>query len=540
MDFITTDLLSTTSSPTSGGIVRTARSASFSGPAVQKSFSSVLQGVRGEERKGNTQEAESPRGSYKTEDRPDSKQSKDLSSAASDTERAEATQARTSGSGKLSDSQSQTTDSSQDESESALSQSNSGSTADGSMFVSMTPANVSQAGAPMVANVVPETHDGLQVSDCECSSDEGSSSTPMVTNASVRPTENRSLEKGAPPVSADGPEQAQAASPSQKEAEPHVKQTTELGGTKGDHDLQRSATDSVTTHAAIQTSPSGETISASDHTSARLVQTHDGKLLPGSQFDQNLAAPDRGDNGVARHSAENQGPQLVPAHEDQGDAGPKTQEIIPHGRQLVADQEELFSQSGQEHEGRQQGNPESKLVQGAVVDLPSMNGRTMEQYAAVAQSQAVSVPTASSPTVIVPPAQPVSPVPDLTQPPTPSLLRSVVLEVAQPELGHVNIRVAMMNESVHAHFLTDRVEVGQFLLNGQDRLQTTLQASGLDMGQFRVDIDRQSGGRSFQQGLFQEQGQSGQQGSQRGVQEQAHGWSDEMYRPLQGRLNVVA
>ncbi len=540
MDFITPDLLSTTSNPTSGGIVRTARSASFSGPAVQKSFSSVLQGVRGEERKGNTQEAESPRGSYKAEDRPDPKQSKDLSSAASHTERAEATQARTSGSEKLSDSQSQTTDSSQDESESALSQSNSGSTADGSMFVSMTPANVSQAGAPMVANVVPETHDGLQVSDCECSSDEGSSSTPMVTNASVRPTENRSLEKGAPPVSADGPEQAQAASPSQREAEPHVKQTTELGGTKGDHDLQRSATDSVTTHAAIQTSPSGETISASDHTSARLVQTHDGKLLPGSQFDQNLAAPDRGDNGVARHSAENQGPQLVPAHEDQGDAGPKTQEIIPHGRQLVADQEELFSQSGQEHEGRQQGNPESKLVQGAVVDLPSMNGRTMEQYAAVAQSQAVSVPTASSPTVIVPPAQPVSPVPDLTQPPTPSLLRSVVLEVAQPELGHVNIRVAMMNESVHAHFLTDRVEVGQFLLNGQDRLQTTLQASGLDMGQFRVDIDRQSGGRSFQQGLFQEQGQSGQQGSQRGVQEQAHGWSDEMYRPLQGRLNVVA
>nr|HMS86772.1 flagellar hook-length control protein FliK [Nitrospira sp.] len=108
------------------------------------------------------------------------------------------------------------------------------------------------------------------------------------------------------------------------------------------------------------------------------------------------------------------------------------------------------------------------------------------------------------------------------------------------ELGHVNIRVAMMNESVHAHFLTDRAEVGQFLLNGQDRLQTTLQANGLDMGQFRVDIDRQHGGRSFQQGLFHEQGQSGQQGSQGGVQEQAHGWSDEMYRPLQGRLNVVA
>lgn len=540
MDFITSDLLSATSSPHSDGIVRTARSASFSGPAAQKSFSSVLQGVRGEEKKGNIQEAESPRGSYKAEDRSDPKQSKDLSSAASHTERSEATQVRTSGSEKLSDGQSQTTDSSQDESESALSQSNSESTADGSMFVSMTPADVSQAGAPMVANVAPETHNGLPVSGCECSSDEGSSSAPMVTDAAVRPTENRSLEKGAPAVPADGPEQAKAASLSQKEVEPHVKQTTERGGTKGDHDLQGSAADSVATHAAIQPSPSGETISSSDHTIARLVQTHDGKFLPGSQFDQNLAALDRGDNGVVHHSADSQGIPLVPAHEDQGDAGPKTQGIIPHGQQLVAAQEELFSQSGQEHEGGQQGNPETKLVQGAVVDLPSMNGRTMENYAAVAQSQAVSVPTAPSPTVNVPPAHPVSPVPDLTQPPTPSGLRSVVLEVAQPELGHVNIRVAMMNESVHAHFLTDRVEVGQFLINGQDRLQSTLQANGIDMGQFRVDIDRQSGGRSFQQGFFQEQGQSGQQGSQGGVQEQAHGWSDEMYRPLQGRLNVVA
>ncbi|HMS86666.1 MAG TPA: hypothetical protein PKD12_23880, partial [Nitrospira sp.] len=450
MDFIVPDLLSATSSPPSDGTVRTTRSASFSGPAVRKSFSSVLQGVRGEEKKGNTQDADSPRGSYKVEDRPDPKQSKDLNSAASQTERSEAIQSRTSGSEKLSDSQSQTVDSSQDESELALSQSNSGSTADGSMFVSMTSANVSQAGAPMVANVVPETHNGLQVSDCECRADEGSPSTSMVTNASVRPAESRSLEKGATPLPTDGPEQAQAALLAQKEAEPPAKQTTELGGAKGDQALQGSTTNSVTTHAAIPTSPSGETISSSDHTLAQLVQTHDGKLSPGSQFDRDLAALGRGEHGVVRHSTDSQGPLLVLVHEDQGDAGPKIQESTPQGQQLVVDQEELFSQSGHEHEGRQQGNPESKLVQGTVVDLPSMNGRTTEHYAAVAQSQTVSVPAPPSPTVIVPPAQPASSVPDLTQPPTPSILRSVVLEVAQPELGHVNIRVAMMNESVHA------------------------------------------------------------------------------------------
>jgi flagellar hook-length control protein FliK len=129
---------------------------------------------------------------------------------------------------------------------------------------------------------------------------------------------------------------------------------------------------------------------------------------------------------------------------------------------------------------------------------------------------------------------------DSAQQPIASLLRSVVVDVAQPDLGHVNIRVAMMNDSVHAHFSTDRAEVGQFLINGQDRLQTTLQASGLDMGQFRVDIDRQNGGRSFQQGLFQEQGQSGQHGTQGFAKEQAQEWPDDTRALLQGRLNVVA
>ena len=49
-----------------------------------------------------------------------------------------------------------------------------------------------------------------------------------------------------------------------------------------------------------------------------------------------------------------------------------------------------------------------------------MNGRTTGQYAAVAHSQTISVPTAPAPTVSVPPAQAVSHVPDLTPTPTPS------------------------------------------------------------------------------------------------------------------------
>lgn len=66
-----------------------------------------------------------------------------------------------------------------------------------------------------------------------------------------------------------------------------------------------------------------------------------------------------------------------------------------------------------------------------------------------------------------------------------------MFDVAQADLGHVNIRVAMMNDVVHTHLSADRPEVGQFLINGQDRLQAAFQANGLDMGQFRVQVDRE-------------------------------------------------
>ncbi len=404
--------------------------------------------------------------------------------------------------------------------------------------MSMASANLSQAEAQMMLSEGQETHDGVGEIGREPSSSAESSAALVATDASVRPAERRSPEQGTS-LPTDVAEQAKHSSLSLK-GESRVTQSTELGGTVGENGVTENAADSAHAHAVIQPPSSGGTISSSDHNIARLVQTHDGKLLPGNQFYRNVAAFDRGEPGVSHHSPDNQPPLLVLAQEDQGETGPRTQGIAPHGQSLVVDQKELFSQSGHEHDGRQQGDPEPKLFQRMAIDLPSMNGRTTEQYAAVAQSQTISVPTAPAPTVSVPPAQPVSHVPDMTPTQTPSLLRSVVLEVAQPELGHVNIRVAMMNESVHAHFSTDRVEVGQFLINGQDRLQTTLQANGLDMGQFRVDIDRQSGGRSFQQGLFHEEGRSGHQGSQGDTSEQAHGWSDERYRPLQGRLNVVA
>jgi hypothetical protein len=99
----------------------------------------------------------------------------------------------------------------------------------------------------------------------------------------------------------------------------------------------------------------------------------------------------------------------------------------------------------------------------------------------------------------------------------------------------------MTNELVHAHLSSDRSEIGQFLINGQDRLQSALQSNGLELGQFRVDIDRQSAGRSFQQGPPQDQSRMWQpapNGAPRdtGFFER----QDETRLSYAGRLNLVA
>ncbi|HEX5545508.1 MAG TPA: flagellar hook-length control protein FliK [Nitrospira sp.] len=137
-------------------------------------------------------------------------------------------------------------------------------------------------------------------------------------------------------------------------------------------------------------------------------------------------------------------------------------------------------------------------------------------------------------------AQPAMPGHDPADKSAQVMARSVVFDVAQPDLGHVNIRVAMTNDVVHTHLSADRPEVGQFLISGQDRLQAAFQANGLDMGQFRVDIDRQSGGRSFHHGPSQEQGQTWNQGSQGMNWGQSSDRQDEQRTSLHGLLNVVA
>jgi hypothetical protein len=69
--------------------------------------------------------------------------------------------------------------------------------------------------------------------------------------------------------------------------------------------------------------------------------------------------------------------------------------------------------------------------------------------------------------------------------------QSVRLDLHHGEFGDVRIRVALSQQTVHTHLVTQRAEMGEALLNRQDQLQSALQSSGLELGAFRVHIDRQ-------------------------------------------------
>lgn len=202
---------------------------------------------------------------------------------------------------------------------------------------------------------------------------------------------------------------------------------------------------------------------------------------------------------------------------------------------------ERFSGLWGEQESPPHDQSEVKLPQVMMNERQASSGPATESMMAGAHGRVVSSPPSPSlASPVVSPVHPSMPTHEATESPMRFMTRSVVLDVTQPDLGHVNIRVALTNDMVHTHLSADRFEVGQFLLNGQDRLQAAFQANGLDMGQFRVDIDRQSAGRSFQQDSSPEQGQTRNQGSEAGQWEQRSHRQDTPRPSLHGLLNVVA
>nr|MBI3612606.1 flagellar hook-length control protein FliK [Nitrospirota bacterium] len=77
-----------------------------------------------------------------------------------------------------------------------------------------------------------------------------------------------------------------------------------------------------------------------------------------------------------------------------------------------------------------------------------------------------------------------------------SSVQSLRLEVERPDLGGVQVRVVLADQTVNAKVTTGQVEVRDFLVARQDQLAVGLKASGLEMGDFQVDVDPQGRGQS--------------------------------------------
>jgi flagellar hook-length control protein FliK len=67
----------------------------------------------------------------------------------------------------------------------------------------------------------------------------------------------------------------------------------------------------------------------------------------------------------------------------------------------------------------------------------------------------------------------------------------VHVELPSHDSGPLSVRISMTDQMVHTQFTTDRNELGALLFTRQDQLQHNLAKSGLELGQFQVNIDQQ-------------------------------------------------
>ncbi len=246
------------------------------------------------------------------------------------------------------------------------------------------------------------------------------------------------------------------------------------------------------------------------------------------------------DGSSVDHSAPSPDAQHMSVLGDHDAFGASTQPSFSQGQQPGNDGSAQLSELWSGHNGREMEHGEPKITQALGVNHPIANGSVAESVVPGTSSQTTFSPGTPAPTSVVTHVQSGARAEEMAQSAGNPAMRSIVVNVNQPDLGHVNIRVAMTNDLVHTHFSSDRLEVGQFFINGQDRLQAALQANGLDMGQFRVDIDRQSGGRSFQQSSSQEHGQPWNQSSHGMGRESNSDQQDHTRGVRHGLLNVVA
>ncbi len=561
MDFIAPDILSPFSgSPVDGGVKPIRATTSSNSGSVRKSFSAVLQGVRGEERRGEARETDTVRSTNKSDREPSSKEARGLDASSAQTEQAEASPSRAENESRSSDKESTRAEVPTTAPEAAGQESNAGSDVQGQKPESIVTVVPFQPAPEAIGEPEVRTEGEIQTEEevdgggevqsvvNDAAASDGSSKSPLISLATM-----------------DGPatvsDSAEDRSTPNKTSAPLLnlpEQNSDAAVIQPKHDSQAAQVIRQSSNAVVDDSAS-ETVNLAEH-SQTPVESQPGSAPPNqgsaarrafhaylgaisSNSKAEPSSPDSGKHdGVLRDqpvsSQDNWYAQSV--NEGQGAEG-KTRWVVSHGQQSSNEGTEHFSEFWNDQQSRQHGQTETKLPQAAVAELQVSNGQSTESIMAGAHGRVVASPQPPSPAVtFASQAQPAVSAHNTAETSAHVMARSVVLNVAQPDLGHVNIRVAMANDVVHAHLSADRPEVGQFLINGQDRLQAAFQANGLDMGQFRVDIDRQGGGRSFQHGPSQEQGQSWNQDSQGMKWGQSQDRQDEQRSSLHGLLNVVA
>ena len=389
--------------------------------------------------------------------------------------------------------------------------------------------------------------EGDHVSEQETESDDGSSRSPLIspraTNSAVTVSDlaeghahsddGRSSPHDLPAHEPDAPVIHTG-------GDSHKAQVIKLGSHMVADDAGPEIANPVETRPVPLESQSGSVLPQPEAIVRRVSPASLGVGLPESKPDISTTDSMIRDGVSADRSVPAQMNWYTQSLRDAQDSGVRTQWGFQQGQHASVDGVEPFSELWGDQQGPQHDQSEIKLQQATGIDRQISSGPATESMMAGAHGRVVSSPPPPPTPTGMSPAQPSMPSQDTAESSVRFMTRSVVFDVAQPDLGHVNIRVAMTNDMVHTHLSADRLEVGQFLVNGQDRLQAAFQANGLDMGQFRVDIDRQSAGRSFQQDPSQEHRHTWNQGSPEMKWGQSPDRQDEPRTSLHGLLNVVA
>lgn len=575
MAFISPDILSPSSgSPVDGGVksARAARPSSSEGG--RKSFSAVLHSVRREEGKADTRETDNTRSSNKSQNKPQVDESRGRDRSVARTERSDTPSSKRTERDRSDDDTNKPVEASREDGAPSP-------VADGSR------SDASNVGSQSVSAVTPlpnttQTSDQEQVQterNADSSGTEHQTTTVSFVSSPVLPEASTASEAALDVHAAMSPAADKAV---QSKNQPEQVSTLPAIHSEGDaqtspavkHDsnMAVNGVDTKTvmadggTHPASSGQQTGPSNPQSDDGPQRDLQLNSGQPPKGGEINRlvndadqlaeriTLVRPASSPSEVHATSRENkdhleskaqvavplEDPAQSLSNSGNGVSNANVKAALLGGQQSGLDAMKHFSQLWADHNSTPHDHAEVDLPQAAVADRQVAGGQAAESMLAGAHGRVVVSPPPTPPPVPV-----VSQAPSVTPSHVPTdqsqhlMTRSVVLDLARPDLGHVNIRVAMMNDVVNTHLSADRPEVGQFLINGQDRLQAAFQANGLDMGQFRVDIDRQGAGRSFQQGPSQDQGHSWNQDSQ-GKWGQSQDRQDEPRSSLHGLLNLVA